>query len=57
MAFTQAVVSSPETGLIFHGFGRRNFMHATAVQTGGAGGHLGSVSGARNGRADAHPLA
>ena len=36
MAFTQAVVSSPETGLIFTSFGRRNIMHATAVQTGGA---------------------
>lgn len=34
MAFPRAVVSSPETGLVFHSFGRRNVMHAIAVQTG-----------------------
>jgi mannose-6-phosphate isomerase-like protein (cupin superfamily) len=36
MSFDQPIVSSPATGLTFYVFGRRNIMHATAVQTGGA---------------------
>jgi mannose-6-phosphate isomerase-like protein (cupin superfamily) len=36
MAFDRAVVSSPDQGLAFDKWGRRNVMHATALQTGGA---------------------
>ena len=36
MGFEQAVVSSTQTGQVFYSFGRRNIMHATARQTGGA---------------------